>query len=47
MIDVKMNYKSKCVNNRKCRLCDTEEESYSQLFTCKEYGEDIKKLSKD
>ena len=34
------------VNNWKCRLCDTEEESYSHLFTCKEYGEDIKEITK-
>ena len=37
MIDMRMNYKSKYVNNWKCRLCGTEEESYSHLFTCKEY----------
>ena len=45
MIDVKMNYKSKYVNNWKCRLCGTEEESYSHLFTCKEYGEEIQKIT--
>ena len=41
MIDVKMNYKSKYANNWKCRLCGTEEES----FTYKEYGDDIKKIN--
>ena len=45
MINVKMNYKSKYVNNWKCRLCGTEKESYSHLFTCKEYGEDIKEIT--
>ena len=45
MIDVKMNYKSKYVNNWKCRLCGTEEESYSHLFTRKEYGDDIKEIT--
>ena len=46
MVDVKMNYKSKYVKNWKCRLCGTEEESYSHLFTCKKYGEDIKEVTK-
>ena len=46
MIDVKMNYKSKYVNNWKCRLCGTEEESSSHRFTCKEYREDIKEITK-
>ena len=45
MIDMKMNYKSKYVNNWKCILCGTEEESYSHLFRCKEYGEDIKEIT--
>ena len=45
MIDVKVNYKSKYVNNWKCRLCGTEEESYSHLFTRKEYGEDTKEIT--
>ena len=45
MIDMKMNYQSKYVNNWKCRLCGTEEESYSHLFTCKEYGEDNKDIT--
>ena len=45
MIDVKTNYKSKYANNWKCRLCGTEEESYSHLFTCKEYGDDIKEIN--
>ena len=45
MIYVKINYKSKYVNNWKCRLCGTEEESYSHLFTSKEYGEDSKEIA--
>ena len=45
MIDVTMNYKSKYVNTWKCRLCGTEEESYNHLFTCKDYGEDIKEIT--
>ena len=45
MIDVKMNYKSKYVANWKCRLSGTKEESYSHLFICKEYGEDIKEIT--
>ena len=44
MIDMKMNYKAKYVNNWKYRLCSTEKESYSHLLTCKEYGEDIKEI---
>ena len=47
MIGINMNYKSKYANNWKCRLCDTEEESYSHLFTCMEYGDDVKELMKD
>ena len=47
IIDVKMNYKLKYVNNWKCRLCSTEEECYSHIFTCKEYGEDIKDTTKE
>ena len=37
------------MNNWKCRLCSTEEESYSHLFTCTSkypYGEDIKEITK-
>ena len=45
MIDVKVNYKSKYANNWKCRLCGTDEEGYSHLFTCKEYGDDIKEIN--
>ena len=45
MTDVKINYKSKYAKNWKCRLCGTEEESYSHLFTCKEYGDDIKEMN--
>ena len=44
MIDVKMDYKSKCVNNWKCRLCGTDEEN-CHFFTCKEYEEDIKEVT--
>ena len=31
--------------NWKCSLFGTEEESYSHLFICKEYGEDIKEIT--
>ena len=45
MIDVRMNYKSKYVNNWKCTFRGTEEESYIHLFTCTEYGENIKEVT--
>ena len=46
LLELGMNYKSKYVNNWKCRLYSTEEESYSHLFTCEEYGEDIEEITK-